>query len=70
MSDDILKRAKDRQRTAACDTSIWIRLSFLQDLIAEIERLRPPTAEFPQLPGQFEDDGKGGVRPTVLKEVP
>jgi hypothetical protein len=38
--NDILETAKRVQHEAANDKSIHIRLSFLQDLIAEIERLR------------------------------
>jgi hypothetical protein len=36
---DILQRAKARQLASATDTHIMIKLSFLQELIAEIERL-------------------------------
>lgn len=36
---DILQRAKARQLACAADTHTMIKLSFLQELIAEIERL-------------------------------
>ena len=40
MSDDVLDIAKAIQRKVASDTSVWIRLSLFEDMIAEIERLR------------------------------
>jgi len=46
---DILERARQAQRDQAHGTTLNIRLDFLQDMIAEIERLqadaRPPTAK-------------------------
>lgn len=42
---NILDRAREVQRKVAGDTNVWIKLAFLQDMIAEIERLegvRPP----------------------------
>lgn len=37
---DILERARQAQRDTAHGTTLNIRLDFLQDIIAEIERLR------------------------------
>lgn len=37
--NNILERAKALQRGAADTTNVWVKLSMLQDLIAEIERL-------------------------------
>ena len=37
---DILERAKGIQRETASGSQVCIRLSMLQDMIAEIERLR------------------------------
>lgn len=40
MSDDVLEAAKTQQRSIATGISVYIRLSLLEDMIAEIERLR------------------------------
>lgn len=37
--NELLSRAKRIQRDQAECTNLWVKLSFLQDLIAEIERL-------------------------------
>lgn len=37
---DILERARAIQRRAAEDEKLWVTLAFVQDMIAEIERLR------------------------------
>lgn len=39
--EDILNRARELQRKHADSYTVAIKLSTLQDLIAEIERLRP-----------------------------
>lgn len=36
---DVLDRAKEVQGKVAGETNVWMKLSFLQELIEEIERL-------------------------------
>lgn len=40
MTDDILDRARSIQRSVADGTTVSVKLSTLQEMIAEIERLR------------------------------
>jgi hypothetical protein len=60
----VLERAKAVQLDTANQTSIWIRLRLLQELIAEIERLellvRMEPKERLRLLKQGGDDGQAG----------
>lgn len=40
MTEDVLDRAKTTQRYVANQTTVSIKMALLEDLIAEIERLR------------------------------
>jgi hypothetical protein len=41
---DVLEQAKNVERSRSADTMFWIRLTLLQDMIAEIEQLRDKLA--------------------------